>query len=223
MKSTNFLVATVDKNFNLFRDNEGEPLFIERIAEHIKRLEEISDGHHFYIDELVFRALGSSNFPLRFTRVFSNNPDELKRSQDYRIHHTSELADIVNSKDRFSPNVQIFFLGGSEFLELASRWSKKLLLTVVDRDWTNNSIIIDKFPLEAMQNIFQRRREIEPELLDKIKAYKALKAKQTGMKLTETIIADNGMKIIQPVIAPAFDVADDILNTPDYKFFEYRK
>ena len=219
MKSTNFLVATIDNNFNMFKQVEGSPTFIDRIAEHIKRLEEISEGHHFFIDEHAFKALGETNFPLRFTRVFSTNPDSLKRSTDYRVQHIDTLSDTIASKDKFSPNVQIFFIGTSDFLLTCSKWSKKLLLTVVNRDWSDNALIIDKFPLEQLSKVFKKRRTIEPELLAQIKAYKILKQKKL-VAPKETIIADNGMKIIQDVVLPDFDASDEILNTPDYIFYE---
>lgn len=222
MQSTNFLVAIIDQNFNMFKTVEGQPKFIEKIAEHTKRLEEISDGHHFYIDETAFKALGETQFPLRFTRVFSENPNALKQSTEYRIHHISELEDTVASKDRFSKNVQIFFIGSSEFLLRSAKFSKKMLITSVKRDNTETANVTDKFPLEEMKLIFKRRRAIVPELLDQIKQYKEIKAKRAQSKI-QTSIAPNGMKITQEIVVPVYDASDEILNTPDYHFYEYRR
>lgn len=222
MNSTNFLVAIIDQNLNLFKQTDGQPKFIEKIAEHTKRLEEISENHHFYIDDLAFKALGENQFPLRFTRVFSNNPESLQQSINYRLHNISELADTVASKDRFSPNVQIFFIGGSEFLKSAAKYAKKMLVTSVKRDHTVTAMIIDKFPLEDMKKVFRRRHGIKPELLDQIKQYKAIKAKRNVAKM-ETIIAPNGMKITSEIVVPEYDASDEIMNTPDYHFFEFSR
>lgn len=222
MNSVNFLVALIDQNFNMFKTVENSPKFIANIAEHVKRLEELSDGHHFYIDETAFKALGESQFPLRFTRVFSSNPELLKQSTSYRVHDMKMLEDTIMSKERFSANVQIFFIGGSDFLKKTSKYAKKLLLTVVNETYDDNHVISDKFPLDFMTDVFNKRHTIEPELLAQIKLYKMMKAKQKQSP-TETIITDNGMKLTQPVEVPEISVVDDILNTPDYKFFEYRK
>jgi len=219
--SMNFLVATVDLNFNLFRESESEIMFIERIAEHIKRLEEISEGHHFYIDEMAFEALGSKNFPLRFTRVFAKDGHTVPSSRNYQTHKWEELSKIVSAKNQYSPNCQIFFIGGSEFLEHAAKFSKKLLLTVIDREYAIDGEVVDKLPLEVMQKRFKKRRTIHPEMLEKIKQYQEMMRKKS--QKTEVEIADNGMKIIKPVTAPIIDPIDTLLNTPDYKFYEYSR
>jgi hypothetical protein len=218
---SNFLVATIDKEFNMFKIQNGSKHFIENITEHIKRLEEISEGHHFFIDDSAFEALGKTNFPLRFTRVFSSRPEELGQSTNYRLHHLDELEYIIESKNKYSPNVQIFFIGNSDFLKLTSRWSKKLLLTVVGSSH-DNSLVVDKFPLEEMQKIFKRRYTIEPELLDMIKQYKEIKRKQEISK-TETLILENGMKMTKAITLPEKKASDDIMNTPDYCFYEFSR
>lgn len=217
---TNFLVATVDKNFNMFTNSEDDkPQFIAKIAEHVKRLEEISDTHHFFIDDIAFEAFGRTGFPLRFTRVFSKNKLAISQSTEYRLHDMSELEAIVQTKERFSPNVQIFFIGSSDFLTKCQKYAKKLLLTVVKVD-TDESTVIDKLPVEILQAVYKKRREIKPELLEQIKLYKKMKLKQIPKQTVE--IADNGMKVITNV-APKISIEDQILNTPDYMFYEYRK
>ena len=221
LKSTNFLVSIVDTNFSMFKQNDEQAQFIEKIAEHIKRLEEISDGHHFYIDDVAFEALGQMGFPLRFTRVFTKHIDIIKRSNDYRVHDINELAAIINTKEKFMPNTQVFFIGSSDFLLKCAKYSKKLLLTVVNRQF-DESIVIDKFPLAEMKEIFHKRESIQPELLEQIKLYKKMKQKRTSNQKDVTI-ADNGLKIIQDVKVEHMDAADDIMNTPDYMFYEFRK
>ena len=131
------------------------------------------------------------------------------------------LSDTVASKDRFSPNVQIFFIGSSEFLLKASPYAKKLLLTVVNRNNTDKLNILDKFPLNDFAKIFRKRKHIDSEMLDQIKQYRKIMA--IKREKTETVIADNGMKITQEVQPQEITIIDEILNTPDYKFFEYRK
>ena len=221
MQSTNFLVATVNKQFNMFTASEdGAIQFIANIAEHVKRLEEISDQHHFYIDDAAYYAMNKSGVPLRFTRVFSKNPELLQQSTDYRLHNINELDGIVAAKERYSPNVQIFFIGSSEFLTKCQKYAKKLLLTVVDKEIAE-STAIDNFPLEALSNVYKKRREIKPELLEQIKKYKAIKMKQ--LPKFETEIAENGMKITKAVDLSKISIEDQILDTPDYNFYEYRK
>jgi hypothetical protein len=221
MTSTNFLVATIDRNFNMFKEVEGTPTFIEHIAEHIKRLEEISENHHFYIDDVAFNALGGKNFPLRFTRVFTESPKDIEKSKNWRVHRMDELRATIMSKEKFSPDVQIFFIGSSDFLKKASSYAKKLLLTVVDKDYTGKSNVTDTFPLDSMKSLFSKRRFIEPEMLEQIKKYKEV-IQKTKSK-TETIVSDNGMIITREVEAPVIQDDDVILNTPDYKFYEYSK
>lgn len=225
MKSTNFLVATIDKNFNMFKhipDADTRISFIENIAEHIKRLEEISDTHHFYIDEIAFEALGRKNFPLRFTRVFSHNPERISLSTSYRVQHMNTMKKTIASKERFSPDTQIFFIGSSKFLLEASKYAKKLLLTVVDRAYEPNTTqIVDTFPIEDMQQIFFKRRSIHPEMLEQIKEYKEIVRKQKP-KVSTTVLP-NGMKMIEKNEDPIIDPDDEILNTPDYMFYEYSR
>ena len=221
MQSTNFLVATVNKQFNMFTTSEdGTIQFIANIAEHVKRLEEISDQHHFYIDDAAYYAMNKSGVPLRFTRVFSKNPELLQQSTDYRLHNINELDGIVAAKERYSPTTQIFFIGSSEFLTKCQKYAKKLLLTVVDKEIAE-STAIDNFPLEALANVYKKRREIKPELLEQIKKYKAIKMKQ--LPKFETEIAENGMKITKAVDLSKISIEDQILDTPDYNFYEYRK
>lgn len=223
MKSTNFLIATIDRNFNLFKtDEQGSFQFIESIAEHIKRLEELSDGHHFFIDEAAFRSLGSKNFPLRFTRVFVNNKWDIKANVAYRVESMSDLDGIVASKDRFSPNTQIFFIGDAEFLTRAAKHARKLLLTVVDKEYGPDTPDqqFTKFPLEEMKSQFTKRIEIKPELLDQIKQYRKIVQQKV---VSKTTIAPNGMRVIQQVEQPEQSTVDTILNTPDYMFYEYSK
>lgn len=222
MNSTNFLIATIDKNFNMYKVKEGKISFIEHIAEHIKRLEEISENHHFFIDEFAFEALGRKNFPLRFTRVFAKDPELVASSKSYRVHDINELKNIVMSKDKYSPDTQIFFIGGDEFLLAASSFSKKLLLTVVDKNYDDNvTNIASKLPLNEFKEIFSKRRDIHPEMLEQIKAYKQIVAKKKQVQ--KVTIADNGMKIISTQTVEEFDPNDDILNTPDYMFYEYSR
>lgn len=221
MRSTNFLVATIDRNFNMWKFSDEKLQFIEHIAEHVKRLEEISENHHFYIDETAFKALGEKNFPLRFTRVFSRQPGKVEKSKNWRVHDMNELSSVISAKERFSPDVQIFFIGTADFLETCTSYARKLLLTVVDKNYTLADGVVDKFPLESIKQKFHKRRSIKPEMLDQIKKYKEI-INRTSSKI-ETIVTDNGMLMKREVEAPTIQEDDQILNTPDYMFYEYSR
>ena len=95
-----------------------------------------------------------------------------------------------------------------------------MLLTVA-KTTTDEGLIVDKFPLEWMQGVYKRRRDIKPELLETIKKYKQIKLKQVPKQTTE--IADNGMIVKKTVEMPAISIEDKILSTPDYMFYEFRK
>lgn len=219
-----FLTAITTKDLQIFKHNEetGEIKNSYDIVEHANRLLEISEDHHFYMDEDAFKAFGSNGFPQRFTRVFvdESKVEFFPKSLFYRVHSLKEIKKSVEIKDFYAPDTKIFFIGNANFLKTCSEFSNKLLLTVVDKTSENQNIKDEhKLPLEDLKIHFSKRKDIEPEMLQMIKEYK----KKMIKKLEEKVeIADNGMRIIR-TDQEQDKLLDPILDTPEYFFYEYTR
>lgn len=216
MENQNFTLVLMDRNQNMFKDTKNGMLAkIANIIEHDQRVDEISIESQFFIDENMYKALGNQGMPFKFTKVFANNPDEFFDSKYVKIFPISELHEHVRKYNAFDKHKPLFLSGGTEFTKLAMQVSSKMLLTMVDTVVEDG---VEPFPLKHAQLIFNGRREIEPILLKEIRKYKKdLEHKRKN----EFTIGDNGVKVFKEPEQPAF--ATDIMNTPDYKFYEYRR
>lgn len=216
MKNTgkNFLVATINKEGQMFTQNNGKLKPIAIIPEHISRITELSENCHIYMDDEGFKAFEEKSFPNRFTRIFVNNKDfEKTANQSFRLHHMDELETIVTRKEFYEPKTRIFFVGSPQFLQLCAKYCDTLMLTVAHVSKKNNTI---DFPKD-LQAVFGSRKEIQPEMLSAIKGYRKLATVKEEIE-----IADNGM-----IIKRKADIEElaksNMLLIPDYMFYNFRK
>lgn len=216
MENQNFTLALVDKNLNMFRDNGNGMLSkIANIIEHDQRVDEISIESQFFIDEHMYKALGNQGIPFKFTKVFVKNPNDYFQGKYVKIIPIEEFNDHVRKYNTFDRHKPLFLAGGTEFTKLAMAVSTKLLMTVVETEVTDG---VQQFPLDVAKTIFKGRREIEPILLKDIKKYKKDLAHKRNNEFT---VGENGVKVFKEPEQPKF--ATDIMNTPEYKFYEYRR
>lgn len=210
----NFLVAVINKSFNMFVPTSNGYQPIAHIDEHFSRLTELSENCHIYMDDLAFKAFGEKTLPNRFTRVFVNHKDfDKTASTQFRLHHMEELDNIIKRKEFYEKNTRTFFIGSPEFLKLCAKYSDTILLTVVD---TSNKPSALNFP-EELQPFFNSRKTIKPEMLETIREYRKMVIPKDTVE-----IADNGMKIIKKANIEELS-QNDMLFTPDYMFYEMRK
>jgi len=216
MQNQNFTVALVDKSLNLFKRKEtGQPQRIYPIIEHDSRLDEISVDCHFYIDEEMYLALGCKGVSWKYTKVFVKNVEEFTNGKYHKFFDIEDLSEHIRAYNKFDKNKPLFLMGGEEFTKTAMKFSSKLLLTTIDEDFEG---AYEKFPLDEAKTIFRGRKKIEPSLLREIRKYKReLRHKREQ----EFEIATNGMKIRKEPQAPQY--TEDVLNTPDYMFYEFRR
>ncbi|BBI90573.1 hypothetical protein HYO65_gp181 [Tenacibaculum phage PTm1] len=211
----NFTVALFDKNYNLFTKTNGLQKPVFKIPEHDTRLHEISEECHFYIDEEMYMTLDCQGVPFRYTKVFVDNPKQFTNNKYCTFYRKSDFVEQVKKYNTLYENKPLFFMGGSEFLSVALKLSNKLLVTYVD---TSVSGAFDKFPLEQAKTFFTGRRKIEPTLLKEVRKHrKELRRKRKN----QYEIAPNGMKVIKEVHSDKY--TSDVLNIPDYMFYEYRR
>ena len=216
MKNTgkNFLVATINKEGQMFTQNNGKLKPIAIIPEHISRITELSENCHIYMDDEGFKAFGERSFPNRFTRIFVTNKDfEKSSNQSFRLHHMDELETIVTRKEFYEPKTRIFFVGSPQFLKLCAKYCDTLMLTVAHVSKKNNTI---DFPKD-LQAVFGSRKEIQPEMLAAIRGYR----KQVIVK-DETEIAENGMIIKRKANVEEM-AKNDMMLIPDYMFYNFRR
>lgn len=216
MENQNFTLALVDKNMNMFIDKQNGMLSkIANIIEHDQRVDEISVDCQFFIDENMYKALGNQGVSFKYTKVFVKNTKEFFSSKYAKVYPIEDLHDHIRKYNTYDKNKPLFLAGGTEFTKIAMKFSSKLLMTVTETFEENG---IEKFPMDEAKEIYKGRKEIEPVLLKEIRKYKKDLAHKRS---NEFEIGENGMKIFKEPTQPKF--ATDIMNTPDYKFYEFRR
>lgn len=213
----NFIVALVDKSFNMLATNElGLTTKIANIVEHDSRLDDISQECQFFIDEDMYKALGFQGVPFKYTKVFVENTNDFQNQKSCKFFDIRFLDDQVKKYNSFNQNKPLFFMGGASFSKyVMQKLANKLLLTVVDLNVDNGFC---KFPIDEAKQQFKGRKTIEPVLLKDIKKYKKEFKRKQGQNF---IIAENGAKLFKEPEEPKY--SDEILNTPNYMFYEFRK
>lgn len=199
----NFAVITMNK--------DGKIIYKNDIKEIEKRIEDLTENQHIYIDGEGFSKYNERLAPNRFIRVFVNNVKTFQKGAHLklRLHHFDELNYIIRMKDQYEPNTKVFFMGSPEFLESAEKYIKELLINVINTDETSEDIIPEVFKQK-----FQKRKDIKPQELGNIRKYKSSIRKEKTIE-----IADNGMKIVKE---KTIEINDD-LNKPDYYFYQFRR
>lgn len=213
----NFIVALIDKSNNIFVKDEENETFkrIYNVLEHDKRIDEFSTECHFYIDEMMYEALGNRGVLFKYTKVFVKDTSKYGRQKGCKFVDIDSFYHHVKNYNDYEENKPLFLMGGSEFLKMSMKISSKMLLTVVD-DEINEGF--EKFPMDSAKSTFTGRKQIEPELLEEIRKYRRSTLKHMPQNIE---IAANGMKIIKTPEKPKY--TDDVMNSPDYMFYEFRR
>lgn len=210
MKNTrykqNIMVSLVDKNGTMFYEVDGVYKPVYDLEEHLDRLTFMSDQNHIYMDDIAFRAYGEKPLRDKFTRVFTHTKTFAKNaSTKFRIHHMSELNNVVSDKEQYENEKTIFFIGGEKFLQLVAKYCNTSISTVI----TNfecvpegDNVVLEKFPKDIRHYIYGNRKTPSSSYKDNMEFNN--KVKNSSPKPTVTI-AENGMKIIDKSVTEYSD------------------
>lgn len=165
----NILIATVDEKWNQFEVIGGVYKFIAKVPEFNNIIEQESDGGVFFVDYDGYASLGYRNYPLRPTRVFLKEGEELDEDSHCVPSTYGGLTEAIGQNH----NKTIFFLGSPEFAtDVAPHVTRISVCVVPNSDRVEFPTV--KFPTNIYGEYFLGRTDSEPKMLESINKLKEL-------------------------------------------------
>lgn len=124
------IIAAIGKNRELGKDNK----LLWHIPEDAKRFKDLTSGHVVIMGRKTYESLPEKFRPLpnRINIVVTRNPTFTKINQLIVVGSIEEAIRLAQDK---MPSKEIFIIGGASIYEQGIKYSDKLYLTLVEKEY----------------------------------------------------------------------------------------
>lgn len=184
-KNAIIIFAVVDKDYNMYIQNDGKISKVGHVPEHFERMNLMTDGSEFAIDQLEYESNNNKGIPWRFNRVYTECPDDLDKSgvdqRFTRFYSRNDMIDNFRSHETFK-NKPLCVVGSSELLKSVAKYADKIFITRINDDLPKDAIVLDKFPVDTFRQYFTKKEVIQSDRSE------ALKKMNSGLRPSDVEI-----------------------------------
>jgi len=141
------IIAAIGKNRELGKDNK----LLWHIPEDFKRFKKITEGQVVIMGRKTYESLDKKYRPLPnrinivITRDVNYSSSEVEKngSRQARTIICSSIEEAINKAKEF--HKEIFIIGGAQIYSLAIKYTDKLYLTLVDKDYPEADVFFPDY------------------------------------------------------------------------------